>query len=258
MQFFDGSKAASHQGESQNDFSEGFQCSPMSVSATADFIWCGRPWSIVWLWTADNLPCPTKTIRPSMSLRKCLPCSTPPNPRTGRRTFKWPPSPSSVLEVGPGTGRCIDFFLKLESPPSTLTAIEVSDFHFNHLVHKYAAVPQVTIVHGSVLKDCLDGSSNGMFDYAIIMWSTFLEFSKEEQLCIFRQCSKWLRPGGKLVIDVSNPGNRGKVVMSYSEYIKYELFKVHSASRLQLVASGEWLLQHANVMRTSYVFQKKD
>ncbi|KAH9107683.1 hypothetical protein AeMF1_017026 [Aphanomyces euteiches] len=183
-------------------------------------------------------------------------------------------SPSSVLEVGPGTGRCIDFFLKLESPPSTLTAIEVSDFHFNHLVHKYAAVPQVTIVHGSVLKDCLDGSSNGMFDCAIIMWSTFLEFSKEEQLCIFRQCSKWLRPGGKLVIDVSNPGNRGKVVVSYSEYIKYELFKGHyhevylpsplemaeyaSASGLQLVASEEWLLQHANVMRTSYVFQKKD
>ncbi|KAG9403476.1 hypothetical protein AC1031_006114 [Aphanomyces cochlioides] len=106
------------------------------------------------------------------------------------------------------------------------------------------------------------------------MWSTFLEFSKEEQLCIFQQCSKWLRPGGKLVIDVSNPDNRGKVVVSYSEYIKYELFKGHyhevylpsplemaeyaSASGHQVVASEERLLEHANVMRTSYVFQKKD
>ncbi|KAG9403473.1 hypothetical protein AC1031_006111 [Aphanomyces cochlioides] len=151
-------------------------------------------------------------------------------------------------------------------------AIEVSDTYSAYLVDKYSALPQVTVVHGSVLDESVLANLDGGVDCIVILFSTFMEFSKEEQLRVFQRCSRWLALGGHLVIDVSNPGDRGKVVLSFSESISYELFQGHflhvylpspsemaayaSASGLAMVASEEWLLQVGKVFRQLYVLEK--
>ncbi|ETW06888.1 hypothetical protein H310_03012 [Aphanomyces invadans] len=178
---------------------------------------------------------------------------------------------SAVLEVGPGSGRCLDYFLQLDSAPEVIVGIEVSSVLVNHLTTKYREDKRVSIVLGSVLDDTVLARSNNKFDAVLVMWSTLMEFSPAEQQRIFLRCAQWLTSGGLLLVDVSNPGNRGHVTLVHSQPISYdvpmggqlhvylpspeEMAAYAQAANLKSIAVEDWTPPN-NVVRRLYVFEK--
>ncbi len=106
---------------------------------------------------------------------------------------------NSILEIGAGYGRCIDFLLQ-QQHKGAITAVEQSPILIRHLVQQYAG--RVEIIEG----DITDLRINSKADVILWMWSGILDFSKEEQAAVMMRLAGMLTLGGKVFIDVPRMG----------------------------------------------------
>jgi hypothetical protein len=105
----------------------------------------------------------------------------------------------SILEIGAGYGRCLDFLIR-KKYPGKIIAVEQSEklaaylsLHYKHraeIIHE-----NIKALHLSVKVDA-----------ALWMWSGLIDFSAEEQLQSIKNISAVLNAGGKLVIDLPRSG----------------------------------------------------
>jgi hypothetical protein len=103
----------------------------------------------------------------------------------------------SILEVGGGYGRVVDFLLSKNC--SDLTIIE-RDFKFaQQLTKKYQQ--KIAVVNS----DILDWKTNTSFDVILLMWASFAEFSIEKQKQLLKNLSLILKQTGVLIIDSLRP-----------------------------------------------------
>ena len=104
---------------------------------------------------------------------------------------------ASIMEVGAGYGRCVDFLLKKKQEAKIL-AIEQSPQLSKVLLDKYKNQPKVQVLHEDiktlVLSDKMD----------IVLWlfSGMLDFGKEEQPVVLKRLRSFLKDDGKLFIDI--------------------------------------------------------
>lgn len=103
----------------------------------------------------------------------------------------------SVLEVGAGYGRIIDYLLK-QSFQGTITAIERCNALFEYLKNEFTKYNNVDLLHADIryLTNC-----DKQFDLILMLWSGIADFSPKEQRLIFAKLAKLLNEKGKLVID---------------------------------------------------------
>jgi SAM-dependent methyltransferase len=105
----------------------------------------------------------------------------------------------SILELGAGYGRCLDFFIA-KGYEGKLIAVEQSSPLVQHLKEHYS--PRVEILQEDIktlqLKEKVDA--------ALWMWSGIIDFSKEEQLKTTGHIVSLLNPGGKIIIDTPRIG----------------------------------------------------
>lgn len=106
----------------------------------------------------------------------------------------------SILEIGAGYGRCLDYFLKKDFN-ARLLAVEQSPVLIAYLNEKYCA-GQVAIYPSDIKTLVL----NEKVDAALWMWSGIIDFSREEQASTLKRINGMLQNGGKLFIDVPKIG----------------------------------------------------
>ena len=114
-------------------------------------------------------------------------------------TYPFVKHAGSILELGAGYGRCLDFFIA-KGYTGKLIAVEQSDPLFQYLKEHYS--PRVEILQ----EDIKTMKLKEKVDVALWMWSGIIDFSKEEQLNTTRHIVSLLNPGGKLVIDTPRFG----------------------------------------------------
>jgi SAM-dependent methyltransferase len=105
----------------------------------------------------------------------------------------------SILELGAGYGRCLDFFIEKKFK-GKLIAVEQSEPLVQYLKEHYS--PRVEILQEDIktlkLKENVDA--------ALWMWSGIIDFSKDEQLITTAHIVSLLNPGGKLIVDTPRIG----------------------------------------------------
>ncbi len=102
---------------------------------------------------------------------------------------------TSILEVGAGYGRVIEFLLA-NNYRGEITAIERSASLYEHLKSHYksnAALLNIDIFQSNKIP--------ARFDLILSMWLGIADFCRDEQPKIISILKKLLAPGGKLVID---------------------------------------------------------
>jgi SAM-dependent methyltransferase len=105
----------------------------------------------------------------------------------------------SIVELGAGYGRCLDFFLK-KKYQGKLIAVEKSVPYLQYLRGKYT--DNVTILE----KDIKNLKLDTKVDAILWMFSGIIDFSPEEQKASLINLGKYLTDKGKLVIDVPRIG----------------------------------------------------
>ena len=104
---------------------------------------------------------------------------------------------SSIMEVGAGYGRCVDFLLNKKHEAKIL-AIEQSPQLSKILLEKYKNQPTVEVINDDIktlaVLDKMD----------IILWlfSGMLDFAKEEQPVVLKRLKLFLKNDGKLFLDI--------------------------------------------------------
>lgn len=103
----------------------------------------------------------------------------------------------SILEVGAGYGRVIDYLLKHQFQ-GEITAIERCDALFKHLEKQFNPYENVKLLQTDIhyLSDM-----NNRFDLILCMWSGIADFPREEQPLIVEELARLLQRKGKLIID---------------------------------------------------------
>jgi SAM-dependent methyltransferase len=106
----------------------------------------------------------------------------------------------SILELGAGYGRCLDFFIEEKKFTGKLIAVEQSEPLVQYLKQHYS--PRVEILQEDI--KTLKLKEN--VDLALWMWSGIIDFSKEEQFITTGHIVSLLNPGGKLIVDTPRIG----------------------------------------------------
>jgi 16S rRNA A1518/A1519 N6-dimethyltransferase RsmA/KsgA/DIM1 with predicted DNA glycosylase/AP lyase activity len=107
------------------------------------------------------------------------------------------PVSASIIEVGAGYGRCVDFLLNKKHEAKIL-AIEQSPQLSKVLMDKYRNQPKVQVINDDiktlVVSDKMD----------IVLWlfSGMLDFAKEEQPVVLKRLRSFLKNDGKLFLDI--------------------------------------------------------
>lgn len=102
---------------------------------------------------------------------------------------------SSILEIGAGYGRVIDYLLNLKFKKQ-LYAIERSPTFCKLLRKKYA---RNTI---NIIEDNIQTTSSlKPVDIVLWMWSGISDFSQQEQLLVIKKISTLINPQGHLIIE---------------------------------------------------------
>jgi len=122
----------------------------------------------------------------------------------------------SILELGAGYGRCLDYLL-VKGHTGPITAIEQSQNLMNYLQKRYGQ--RVSIIKGDL--KIVDAEIK--VDVALWMWSGILDFSREEQLEVITKIFGWLNPGGRLIIDVPKIGFK-----TIADHTDEQHIKLHS------------------------------
>lgn len=107
------------------------------------------------------------------------------------------PSESTVLELGAGYGRCVDFLLQ-QKHTGLIVAVEQSEPLFEVLRDKYSRVDNVNVLHEDLM------TMKDQFQAGVVLWifSGLLDFAKEEQLVVLKKIRSWVIDGGKVFIDI--------------------------------------------------------
>lgn len=108
---------------------------------------------------------------------------------------------TDVLELGAGYGRCLEYFKKT-SHRGKIIAIEKSAHLAEYLREHYGKL--ATIIEGDIKTLHLDQQ----VDVALWMWSGIIDFSKAEQAEACETIIKFIKPKGKLFIDVPRIGTK--------------------------------------------------
>lgn len=108
-------------------------------------------------------------------------------------------SADSILEVGGGSGRVLDYFKKINYA-GDVTAVEWSKPLYDHLQNNYG--DSVDIVH----TDIMDYHPEKKFDLIVWMWGGINDFSQYEQINTLKYLSCMLRPGGIIAFDTIASG----------------------------------------------------
>jgi SAM-dependent methyltransferase len=103
----------------------------------------------------------------------------------------------SILEVGAGYGRVIDYLLKHEFR-GEITAIERCDAQFAYLKKRFQSNKKVHLLHADI-KYLGDLGKN--FDLILYMWCGILDFTYAEQCLVIKNLAKLLKKNGALAID---------------------------------------------------------
>lgn len=106
---------------------------------------------------------------------------------------------TSIIELGAGYGRCIEFLLKNKFK-GKIVAVEQSPVLAAHLRDNFFS--QVEIIEEDIKKLAL----RERIDVALWMWSGFIDFSREEQMEMIRKVKSFLNPNGKIILDLPRPG----------------------------------------------------
>jgi len=109
-----------------------------------------------------------------------------------------------ILDVGSGTGRVLFYLARqghhvwgFETSPQMLARARC------RLEKLPALQDRVTMLEGDVLGVALEER----FALITISYHTFMHLrTQEEQIAALRRCGEWLRPGGRLVIDLPDVG----------------------------------------------------
>jgi SAM-dependent methyltransferase len=109
------------------------------------------------------------------------------------------PKEASVLELGAGFGRCLNYFIE-KGHTGKLTGIEYSKPLVEYLEENFKE--KAEIINADIKTLVLPIS----YDVALWMWSGIIDFAPEEQLESCKRIYKLLRPGGRLFIDVPRLG----------------------------------------------------
>jgi SAM-dependent methyltransferase len=105
----------------------------------------------------------------------------------------------SILELGAGYGRCLDFFIE-KNYKGKLIAVEQSAPLIEYLKAHYSAKADI------LQEDIKDLKLDQKVDVALWMWSGVIDFAKEEQLTTIQKIASYLSPKGKLIIDIPKLG----------------------------------------------------
>ena len=106
---------------------------------------------------------------------------------------------TSIMELGAGYGRCLDFFLA-KGFTGKLIAIEKAKPYLDHLNKFYTGKVEV---HDADIKKL---AFNHKVDVILWMFSGIIDFSREEQLECLKNLSRFLNKKGQLVLDVPRLG----------------------------------------------------
>jgi len=107
------------------------------------------------------------------------------------------PVSASIMEVGAGYGRCVDFLLskKHEAP---ILAIEQSPQLSKVLLEKYKNQSIVQVINDDIKTLVV----SEQVDVVLWMFSGMLDFAKEEQPKVLKRLRLFLKNDGKLFLDV--------------------------------------------------------
>ncbi len=106
---------------------------------------------------------------------------------------------ASVLEIGAGYGRCIDYLLS-RSYQGEIVAVEICAAYHQYLLQHYG--DKVNLLHRDIKKLSLQKS----VAVALWMWSGIIDFSRKEQEQNILKIFQLLGKDGKLFIDVPKFG----------------------------------------------------
>lgn len=123
---------------------------------------------------------------------------------------------SSVLELGAGSGRCLDFFLH-KGFKGHLIAVEKAESYLDYLRKNYS--DKVEVIDQDIKKLRLKEK----VDVILWMFSGIIDFSREEQIAALQNLSTLLNPEGKLIIDTPRIGFK-----TYAEHKDAQNLKLDS------------------------------
>jgi SAM-dependent methyltransferase len=105
----------------------------------------------------------------------------------------------SILELGAGYGRCLDFFIE-NNYKGKLIAVEQSPKLAAYLKSHYSSKAEI------LQEDIKSLRLNQKVDAALWMWSGIIDFSLAEQLTAVQKISSLISEKGKLIIDIPRLG----------------------------------------------------
>jgi len=106
---------------------------------------------------------------------------------------------NSILELGAGYGRCLDFFLG-KNFKGRLIAVEKAKPYLAYLQANYVGKVEILDVDIKRLE------VTEKVDAILWMFSGIIDFSRAEQLMAIKKLSSFLNPGGNLIIDIPRIG----------------------------------------------------
>jgi SAM-dependent methyltransferase len=109
----------------------------------------------------------------------------------------------SLIELGAGYGRVIGA-LRERGYTGKITAIERSDNFFCYLKDNYLNESNTTIIND----DIANMNPSGIFDAALYMWCNISEWPKKSQAGMVKNISKWLKPGGLLILETMDSSQK--------------------------------------------------
>ncbi len=107
------------------------------------------------------------------------------------------PTDASVMEVGAGFGRCVDFLLKRKHEAKIL-AVEQSPQLSKVLFDKYKNQSTVLVIND----DIKTLNVPDKVDVVLWLFSGMLDFAKEEQPVVLKRLRSFLKNEGKLFLDI--------------------------------------------------------
>jgi ubiquinone/menaquinone biosynthesis C-methylase UbiE len=107
----------------------------------------------------------------------------------------------TILELGAGYGRCIEFFLK-KGFNGKIIAVEQSAALIDHLKEKYLQFENISLLQ----EDIKNLQLSEKMDAALWMWSGLIDFSKEQQFLCLKKIFGILNDGGKIIVDTPKIG----------------------------------------------------
>lgn len=108
----------------------------------------------------------------------------------------------SILEVGTGYGRVIDYLLE-NNYAGNITAIEQCKILFDSLKNKFFKNKNIELVN----KNILDFKHEKKFDLILMLWSGIADFSPKEQVLIVKKLARMICDNGILIIDTFSMNN---------------------------------------------------